>query len=334
MRVSGLVCGVVMAMCGVGMAQAPVAGPATAPAAAGAQESAPLIRRLAPSPAVMPANAPAPVLLWPAGAPGALGETDADKPAIYAWLPASNPTKTGVIVAPGGSYEHLSVVHEGSDVAAWLNAHGIAAFQLRYRLGPKYHSPVELGDAQRAIRTVRARAGEYGIAPDHLGFWGFSAGGHLAASAGVNFDAGNAAATDVIEQQSSRPDFLVLSYPVITMEAPYVHIGSRRSLLGDAPDQAVVDAMSNELHVTAQTPPTFLYATTDDHTVPVMNSVMFYEALVKAGVPAEMHLFQHGGHGSGLGTGNPQLSVWPDLLIKWMRERGYAAAAVPIGARQ
>jgi acetyl esterase/lipase len=263
-----------------------------------------------------------------------LGETDADKPAIYAWLPASNPTKTGVIVAPGGSYEHLSVVHEGSDVAAWLNAHGIAAFQLRYRLGPKYHSPVELGDAQRAIRTVRARAGEYGIAPDHLGFWGFSAGGHLAASAGVNFDAGNAAATDVIEQQSSRPDFLVLSYPVITMEAPYVHIGSRRSLLGDAPDQAVVDAMSNELHVTAQTPPTFLYATTDDHTVPVMNSVMFYEALVKAGVPAEMHLFQHGGHGSGLGTGNPQLSVWPDLLIKWMRERGYAAAAVPIGARQ
>lgn len=334
MRVSGLVCGVVMAMCGVGMAQAPVAGPATAPAAAGAQGAAAGMPRRAPAPAVMPANAPAPVLLWPAGAPGALGETDADKPAIYAWLPASNPTKTGVIVAPGGSYEHLSVVHEGSDVAAWLNAHGIAAFQLRYRLGPKYHSPVELGDAQRAIRTVRARAGEYGIAPDHLGFWGFSAGGHLAASAGVNFDAGNAAATDVIEQQSSRPDFLVLSYPVITMEAPYVHIGSRRSLLGDAPDQAVVDAMSNELHVTAQTPPTFLYATTDDHTVPVMNSVMFYEALVKAGVPAEMHLFQHGGHGSGLGTGNPQLSVWPDLLIKWMRERGYAAAAVPIGARQ
>jgi len=323
-----------MAMCGVGMAQAPVVVPATAPAAAGAQGAAAGMPRRAPAPAVMPANAPAPVLLWPAGAPGALGETDADKPAIYAWLPASNPTKTGVIVAPGGSYEHLSVVHEGSDVAAWLNAHGIAAFQLRYRLGPKYHSPVELGDAQRAIRTVRARAGEYGIAPDHLGFWGFSAGGHLAASAGVNFDAGNAAATDVIEQQSSRPDFLVLSYPVITMEAPYVHIGSRRSLLGDAPDQAVVDAMSNELHVTAQTPPTFLYATTDDHTVPVMNSVMFYEALVKAGVPAEMHLFQHGGHGSGLGTGNPQLSVWPDLLIKWMRERGYAAAAVPIGARQ
>jgi acetyl esterase/lipase len=277
----------------------------------------------------MPANAPAPVLLWPAGAPGALGEADADKPAIYAWLPASNPTKTGVIVAPGGSYEHLSVVHEGSDVAAWLNAHGIAAFQLRYRLGPKYHNPIELGDAQRAIRLVRTHAAEYGIAPDHLGFWGFSAGGHLAASAGVNFDAGNAAATDVVEQQSSRPDFLVLSYAVITMETPYVHMGSRRSLLGDAPDQATVDAMSNELHVTAQTPPTFIYSTTDDHTVPIMNSVMFYSALVKAGVPAEMHVFQHGGHGSGLGTGNPALSVWPDLLIKWMREREYAAAEAP-----
>ncbi len=340
MMVKELVCGVVVAVCGVGMAQAPVAAPAGVQGGAGTAPAVGMPRR-APAPAaVMPANAPAPVLLWPAGAPGALGDSDADKPAIYAWLPASNPTKTGVIVAPGGSYEHLSVVREGSDVAAWLNAHGIAAFQLRYRLGPKYHNPIELGDAQRAIRLVRAHAAEYGIAPDHLGFWGFSAGGHLAASAGVNFDAGagvnfdaaNPKAADVIEQQSSRPDFLVLSYAVITMETPYVHMGSRRSLLGDAPDQATVDAMSNELHVTAQTPPTFIYATTDDHTVPIMNAVMFYSALVKAGVPAEMHLFQHGAHGSALGTGNPALSVWPDLLIKWMRERGYAAADAASGA--
>ena len=159
--------------------------------------------------------------------------------------------------------------------------------------------------------------------------WGFSAGGHLTASAGTMFDAGNAAATDVIEQQSSRPDFLILAYPVITMLDPYVHRGSRTYLLGDAPTQAEEEAMSPELHVTAQTPPAFLFTTTDDHTVPVMNSVMFYSALVKAGVPAEMHIFQHGAHGSGLGAGNPQLSVWPDLLIKWMRERGYAAAATP-----
>jgi acetyl esterase/lipase len=280
----------------------------------------------------MPANAPAPLLLWPAGAPGQQGDTDADKPAIYVFLPASNPTKTAVIVAPGGGYQHLSLVHEGSDVAAWLNAHGVAAIVLRYRLGMKYHNPIELDDAQRAIRKVRAHAADYGLAADHIGMWGFSAGGHLTASAGTMFDAGNAAATDPIEQQSSRPDFLILSYPVITMEAPYVHTGSKMYLLGDSQDQATLDAMSPELHVTAQTPPTFIYSTTDDHTVPIMNSVMFYSALVKAGVPVEMHLFQHGGHGSGLGTGNPQLSVWPDLLIKWMRERGYAAAAPVVAA--
>jgi acetyl esterase/lipase len=275
----------------------------------------------------MPANAPAPTLLWPDGAPGAQGDTDADKPAIYAWLPASNPTKSAVVIAPGGGYEHLSVVREGSDVAAWLNAHGIAAIQLRYRLGPKYHNPIELGDAQRAIRMVRANAAKYGIAPDHIGIWGFSAGGHLAASAGTMFDAGNPAATDPIERESSRPDFLILCYPVITMEPPYAHSGSRTYLLGNTPTQAEMDAMSPELHVTAQTPQAFMFSTTDDHTVPIMNSVMFYSALVKAGVSVEMHLFQHGGHGSGLGVGNAQLSVWPDaLLIKWLREKGYAAA--------
>jgi len=306
----------------VGLAQVPVAGPQGPNAA---PPGAPAQRVPAP-PAVMPANAPAPILLWPEGAPGAQGDTDADKPAIYAWLPSANPAKTAVIVAPGGGYEHLSVVREGADVAAWLNAHGVAAFQLRYRLGPKYHNPIELGDAQRAIRLVRANAAKYGIAPDHIGMWGFSAGGHLTASAGTMFDAGNAVSTDPIERESSRPDFLILCYPVITMEDPYAHRGSRTFLLGNSPTQAEMDALSPELHVTAQTPPAFMFSTTDDHTVPIMNSVMFYSALVKAGVSVEMHLFQHGGHGSGLGVGNPQLSLWPDaLLIKWMREKGYAA---------
>jgi acetyl esterase/lipase len=272
------------------------------------------------------ANGPAPMLLWPKGAPGALGVADEDKPSLTAYLPAANPTKTAVVIAPGGGYQHLSMVREGSDVAAWLNSHGIAAIQLRYRIGPKYHNPIELDDAQRAIRMVRAHAAEYGIAADHIGMWGFSAGGHLTATAGTHFDAGNAAAVDAIERESSRPDFLILAYPVITMEAPYVHTGSRMYLLGDAPAQADVDAMSAELHVTAQTPPVFLFSTTDDRTVPIMNSVMFYEALVKAGVPVEMHVFQHGGHGSGLAPANPQLSPWTEMLIKWMRERGYAAA--------
>ena len=276
---------------------------------------------------VWAANLPAPVPLWTGEAPGALGTSEEDTPTIAAFIPASNPTKTAVVIAPGGGYAHLSMVKEGSDVAAWLNARGVAAFVLKYRLGMKYHSPIELGDAQRAIRSVRANAAQYGIAPDHIGMWGFSAGGHLAASAGTLFDAGNAASTDPVEQQSSRPDFLVLSYPVITMQDPYVHKGSRLYLLGDAPTQEQMDGMSPEMHVTAQTPPTFLFTTTDDHTVPVLNSVMFYTALIKAGVPAEMHIFQHGGHGSGLAPANPQLQPWTEMLIKWMRERGYAAAA-------
>ena len=320
MRRSGLKC---VLACGfvwtaMGLAQAPVA-PAAAPAAA--QPDGRMSGGMA-----WPSNLPAPLQLWPDGAPGALGSAEEDTPTIAAFIPASNPTKTAVLIGPGGGYVHLSMVKEGSDVAAWLNAHGVAAFVLRYRLGPKYHNPIELGDAQRAIRAVRADAVQYGIAPDHIGMWGFSAGGHLTASAGTMFDPGNPAAADPIDGQSSRPDFLILSYPVITMEDPYVHKGSRQYLLGDAPAQADMDALSPELHVTAQTPPAFLFATTDDPVVPVMNSVMFYSALVKAGVPAEIHIFQHGGHGSGLAPANPQLRPWTDMLIKWMRERGYAAA--------
>jgi acetyl esterase/lipase len=292
-----------------------------------AMAQAPVVRVAPQSPATVPASGPAPMLLWPNGAAGAVGDADDDMPTITAYIPASNPTKTAVVIAPGGGYQHLSMVKEGSDVAAWLNERGVAAFVLKYRLGPKYHSPVEIGDAQRAIRTVRANAAQYGVAADHIGMWGFSAGGHLTATAGTQFDAGNAGVTDVIEQQSGRPDFLVLAYPVITMQDPYVHKGSRLYLLGDSPTQAQMDAMSPELHVTAQTPPTFLFTTTDDKTVPVMNSVMFYSALVKAGVPAEMHIFQHGGHGSGLAPANPDLRPWTEMLIKWMHERGYAAVS-------
>ena len=315
MRSGGLKCAlgcVVLLGAWVGWAQAPAASPAAqAPAASASATSA---------------NGPGMMLLWPNGAPGAQGDADDDKPTLTAYLPVSNPTKTAVVIAPGGGYVHLSMVKEGSDVAQWLNARGVAAFVLKYRLGPKYHNPIEIGDARRAIRMVRANAAQWGIAPDHIGMWGFSAGGHLTASAGTMFDPGDATSPDPIEQQSSRPDFLILAYPVITMEDPYVHKGSRTYLLGDSPTQADMDAMSPDQHVTAQTPPTFLFTTTDDKTVPVLNSVMFYTALVKAGVPAEMHIFQHGAHGSGLAPTNPQLQPWTDLLIKWMRERGYAGA--------
>lgn len=273
------------------------------------------------------------LLLWPSGAPGAQGEEDIDKPTLTVYLPAGeNATKTGVVVAPGGGYSHLATGKEGTDIAAWLNARGVAAFVLKYRLGPKYHHPIELEDAQRAIRMTRANAAEYGIAADHVGMWGFSAGGHLAATAGTEFDAGNASATDPIERVSSRPDFLILAYPVITLMPPLAHAGSRNSLLPADADAGLVRSLSAETRVTKDTPPTFLFATTDDKTVPVMNSVMFYSALVAAGVPAEMHLFQHGAHGAGLAAANPELRVWPELLAKWMRERGLMAAADGAGS--
>jgi acetyl esterase/lipase len=270
--------------------------------------------------------------LWPDGpggangAPGAMGNAPEDRPTLRVYLPkGGNATKTGVIVAPGGGYAHLSMQKEGETVALWLNARGVAAFVLKYRLGPTYHHPVEIGDAQRAIRTVRARAAEYGVAADHVGIWGFSAGGHLAATAGTRYDAGKPGAADAIERAGCRPDFLVLAYPVITLEAPLAHGGSRKYLLGDNPDPALVAELSAEKRVTKDTPPAFLYSTTDDKTVPVLNSVMFYSALVTAGVSAEMHLFEHGPHGTGLAQGYPDLKVWPDLLATWMRARGLMA---------
>lgn len=266
-------------------------------------------------------------LLWASGAPGAMGDEAIDKPTLTTFLPANNPTGTGVVIAPGGGYQNLANPKEGDDIARFLNAHGVAAFVLKYRLGPKYHHPVEIEDAQRAIRTVRMHATEDGLKPDHIGICGFSAGGHLAATAGTRFDMGKTDAADPIDRQSSRPDFLILGYPVITLEAPEAHAGSRRNLLGENPDPALVTELSAQTRVTKETPPTFLFATTDDAVVPVSNSVMFYMALVKAGVPAEMHLFQHGAHGAGLAKANPDLRVWPELMIKWMRERGLAAPA-------
>ena len=267
-------------------------------------------------------QAQTPEPLWPQGAPMAQGTQEIDQPTLTAYLPASNPTKTAVIIAPGGGYQHLSMEKEGSDVAKWLNDRGVAGFVLKYRLGPKYHHPVELGDAQRAIRTVRANAAKLGIAPDHIGMWGFSAGGHLAASAGTLFDQGPPADADAIDKESARPDFLVLAYAVITTDPSFAYKGLVKYLLGDTPDPALVEKMSVEKRVTARTPPTFLFQTTDDQTVPVMNSVVFYSALVANKVPAEMHLYQHGPHGAGLAPGFPDLKGWPELLATWMRARG------------
>src|SRR5689334_5245664 len=269
---------------------------------------------------------PQTIPLWEQGAPGALGQADEGKPTITLYRANGNGVRTAVIVAPGGSYAHLATNHEGRQVANWLNALGVTAFVLKYRLGPKYHHPIELGDAQRAIRLVRSRAQEFSIAPDRVGMMGFSAGGHLASTAGTHFDNGNSRASDPIDRVSSRPDFLILGYPVITMEGPYAHSGSVRNLLGDHPDPKLLEELSNELHVTPQTPPTFLFTTSEDKTVPTENSVNFYLALHKAGVPAELHVFEKGPHGVGLDLSDPALGEWPTLLANWLRERGLVGA--------
>lgn len=261
-------------------------------------------------------------LLWPDGAPGARGNEDADKPSITIYLPAREKANgTAVVVCPGGGYQMLAMDHEGRQIAEWLNARGIAAFVLKYRLGPKYHHPIELGDAQRAIRTVRHGASEFGIKPDRIGIWGFSAGGHLASTAATHFDAGNASASDPIERTGCRPDFAILAYPVISF-GEFAHQGSRRNLLGDDPDADLVEYLSNEKQVTAATPPTFLFHTSDDPGVPVQNSILFYSALRRYGVPAEMHLYEHGAHGVGLAPKDPVLSTWAGHLNDWLKGRG------------
>jgi acetyl esterase/lipase len=263
------------------------------------------------------------VLLWPEGAPGAQGNEEVDKPALTVYPVAGRQkVPTGVVVFPGGGYTHLAMDHEGQQVAAWLNSYGITAFVLRYRLGPKYHHPVEMQDGQRAVRWARAHATEFGIDPHRIGVWGFSAGGHLASTVGTHFDEGNTASSDPVERESSRPDFLILAYPVITFEEPYVHRGSRNALLGPNPSPDLIQLLSNERHVTPQTPPTFLFHTSDDPVVPVQNSIDFYLALRAAGVPAEMHLYQHGPHGVGLARNDPELASWPDLLAAWLKARG------------
>ena len=266
--------------------------------------------------------APYDIPLWEKGAPGALGAAEADTPTLTIYRAARGAVGTGVVVAPGGGYSRLAMDHEGRQVAAWFNAMGVSAYVLKYRLGPRYHHPIQLGDAQRAIRLVRSRAQEFGLAANRIGMMGFSAGGHLAATAGTHFDEEKADAVEMLERVSSRPDFLILGYPVISFDPAIAHAGSVRSLLGDGPDSQLLEAMSADLHVTGQTPPSFIFHTTTDATVPAENAVRFYLALRKARVPAEMHIFANGPHGVGLALGDPALSVWPTLLSNWIRARG------------
>jgi len=261
--------------------------------------------------------------LWTGTAPGTLGSEDTDVPSITAYLPRNTPAGiTAVIILPGGGYRNLALNHEGRQVANFLNAAGVAAFVLKYRLGPRYHHPIEMGDAQRAVRMVRSNAGAWHIDAARIGVVGFSAGGHLAATVSTHFDAGNAASADAVDRAGSRPDFAILAYPVISMTEPWTHQGSKDNLLGPNAPSDLARSMSADLAVTPQTPPTFLFQTNADTTVPAENAVHYYLALRKAGVAAEMHIFQNGPHGLGLALDDPAIGQWPTLLLNWLRGRG------------
>ena len=261
--------------------------------------------------------------LWSGAAPGALGMEDQDIPVITVFLPRTMSQNTpAVVVCPGGGYVQLAMNHEGRQVANYLNSLGIAAFVLRYRLGPRYHHPIELGDAQRAIRTLRSHAADWRLDPSRIGIMGFSAGGHLAMTAATNFDGGVARAQDAVDRFSSRPDFVVLGYPVISMTEAWTHPGSKTNLLGTTPDPALARSLSGELAVIKDTPPTFIFHTNADTAVPAENSVYYYLALRKMGVAAEMHIFEKGPHGVGLANDDPALSEWSKLLANWLRGRG------------
>lgn len=268
--------------------------------------------------------------LWKQSAPGATGDSDADTPGLYLYIaPADRATGAAVVVCPGGGYGHLAMGHEGREVADWFNRQGVAAFVLRYRIAPRYHHPAPLQDVQRALRTVRSRATEWKLDPARVGVIGFSAGGHLASSAGTHFDDGSGQSDDAIERTSCRPDFMILAYPVISFTADYTHRGSRKNLLGDMPDPKLVESFSNERQVTSKTPPTFLMHTTADKGVPPENSIAFYLALRRAGVPAELHIYEKGEHGVGLGKNDPVLATWPDRLADWLRARGVIVKSQP-----
>ena len=265
--------------------------------------------------------------LWPDGAPGALGKTDKDVPTLTPFLPEpAKASGAAIVICPGGGYGGLAA-HEGEDYARFLNELGIAGFVLKYRLGSAgYRHPAMLQDAARAVRTVRARAAEWKLDPRRVGIIGSSAGGHLASTLLTHFDSGTPDAADPIERQSSRPDLGILCYAVITFTGPHAHAGSRKNLLGTNPPPELVRDLSNQLQVTKDTPPCFLWHTDEDPGVPVENSLEFAAALRKAGVPFDLHVYQKGGHGLGLGTRewNPaKRHPWTSDCAFWLKAQRF-----------
>ncbi len=259
--------------------------------------------------------------LWPAEAPTGGGNSAPSTASLTVHLP-EHPNGTALVICPGGGYGGLVTGAEGHGIASWLNQHGITGIVLEYRL-PKGNSFLPLADAQRALRTVRARAQEWKISPAKIGIIGFSAGGHLASTAGTHFSAGQADAVDPVERVSCRPDFMVLVYPVITMGAAG-HNGSRRNLLGEHPSEDSLRSFSNETQVTPNTPPAFLAHAADDKVVPASNSADFYNALKASGVAAKYLELPSGGHGLN-GYKGPMWETWQTEALTWLQAQGFTA---------
>lgn len=260
--------------------------------------------------------------LWPEGAPYAQGNEKEDRPVITPYYAeASSEPVPAVVVLPGGGY-HMRAAHEGEPIARWLNTLGISAFVLDYRVAPYTH-PAPLTDVQRAIRYVRSQAMAWNVDLSRIGVLGFSAGGHLASTVGTHYDAGDQDSADPVERYSCRPDFMVLCYPVISL-GMFRHFGSLTQLLGENPPEDIIHYLSNERHVTADTPPTFLWHTSDDPVVPVENALLFASALSRCKVPFELHSYLTGEHGLGLALDHPEARTWTDLCALWLKRLGFA----------
>lgn len=265
-----------------------------------------------------------PLPLWPNGAPGALGTAEQDIPTLTPYLPApEKATGAAIVICPGGGYGGLAP-HEGPAYAQWFAEQGIAGFVLKYRLGSKgYRHPAMLNDVARAIRLTRSKAAEWKIDPKRVGVIGSSAGGHLASTILTHFDAGKADASDPIERESSRPDLGILCYPVITMGAD-THAGSKKNLLGENPAADLVELLSNEKQVTEKTPPTFIFHTAEDKVVKVENALAFAGALAQNHVPFDLHIYEHGAHGIGLGNkGGGAMHPWTQDCLYWLKAQGF-----------
>lgn len=265
--------------------------------------------------------------LWSGDAPGALGQAAKDIPTMTVFLPSpEKATGAAMVIFPGGGYAGLAD-HEGSQYARWFNELGLAGLVVKYRLGSAgYRHPAMLQDAARAVRTARARAEEWKLDPQRISVIGSSAGGHLASTLMTHWDRGNPTAADAIERQSSRPDLVILCYPVVSMSQPFTHRGSRANLLGDHPSPELQRELSAELRVSTNTPPCFIWSTADDRTVPVENSLTLALALSKVGVPFDLHIYAHGPHGIGLGNktfDQSKFHPWTRECELWLRQNHF-----------